>query len=248
MLIRTRVCLVAFILFVFSIVLLVFSAGNSNEANRKFYIIYSIITMLFLIIDLGVLVYALKINIGLRMLIFYAMGFVAGILCIISIVINRVKSHKAIADQVRENVPASKNVLMIMAVLAFVLPMILLGARIIRDRILIAKADLLVVFDSSGNGGMGDGAVFAYAIKGNSCKSFDMCIEYGLDELVDKSAVKLQPKGDTLDMPPYKVVKGIDSITVFNEGKQIYQYTSDKHSPFLGEYFNISWNELWGRG
>ncbi|MCR5201967.1 MAG: hypothetical protein K6D02_02585 [Lachnospiraceae bacterium] len=182
----------------------------------------------------------------LEVLFLYFAGVFAGILCIIAIIINIIKIKKS-SKLPTDGKDKLSIMVIIIPIFIIVLPVILLSTRIIRDKILISNSDLILVFESDGNGGIGDSDTFGYAIKGDSCKCFDLYIDYGLDKKLDDSFVEIKPNGDILETSTYKVVMENDKITVYNNNHEIYKYGYGNHGFEEGNYFNIDWEKCYSR-
>ena len=237
MLIKTRIYLVAVMLIVLSVVALIVSIRNKNANYCRYLNLLCCVCVLYLFVDLAVLAGGLGVGIGLEVLLLYAAGVAAGIVYIAAIVVN-VKKRGALPGA---GTTGNGNLPMIMKILALVLilfPVIFISARVIRDRILISRSDALVVFDSRGNGGIGDGRTFAYAIRGDECKRFDLHIEYGLQKIVPKGAVKAKTDWDGADLGEYRINIKNSDIYILHGTKEIFKYDSS-----TGPYFNIDISE-----
>lgn len=236
MLIKTRIYLVALMLIVLSVVALVFSIRNKNANYCRYLNLLCCVGIFYLFVDLAVLVESLGVSIGLEVLLLYAAGFAAGIVYVAAIVVN-VKKRKSLLQTGNGNIP------MIMKILALVLilfPVIFISVRIVRDRILISRSDALVVFSSRGNGGIGDGSNFAYAIRGGECKRFDLHIEYGLQKIVPEGSIKAKSDWDGADLGKYRVNIKNSDISILHGDKEIFRYDSSS-----GPYFNIDIDECY---
>ena len=78
----------------------------------------------------------------------------------------------------------------ILVILSFIiLPILLLSYSLLKEYYLIINSDLVLVYKSNGNGGIGDSNNFAYAINENYCEEISLGIAIG-----DYSLVKYLPK------------------------------------------------------
>ena len=167
MLIKNCIYFISVLISLFSIISLVYSVKNKNKIICSRIILIDSIYILYLIVNL-IIIDVLRIPVGLEVLIIYLIEFVAGILYISSIILNLIKRNK---------LRYTKNNKITFATIIFVLfPIILLSAYIVENNLLINSSDLVLVFESDGNGGFGDSKTFAYAIGKDFCKQFDLGI------------------------------------------------------------------------
>ncbi|MBR5967314.1 MAG: hypothetical protein IK001_01835 [Lachnospiraceae bacterium] len=238
MLIKTRLYLVAIILIILSIASLIVSIRNKNAAYCRYLSLLCCVGIIYLFIDLAVLVGALGLGIGLEVLLLYAAGAAAGVVYAAAIAVNA-RKRKTLLQAGDGSLPAAMKIL---AAVLILLPVIFISVRIVRDRILIARSDALVVFDSRGNGGIGDGRSFAYAIRGDECKPFDLHIGYGLKKIVPEGAVKAKSDWDGADMGQYRINIKNSDISILRGDEEIFRYDSS-----TGPYFNIDISECYYR-
>lgn len=239
MLIKTRLYLIAIIFIILSVVALLFSIRNKNAATCKVMAWACGLAIVFLwaSIFLGPL---LCVNFNLEILFFYLFGAIGSVVYIVSIVINVAKRKSIMKTYFATefNAPHSLKVFLL---LLFILPVLFASFRIVRDRVLIATSDAIVVFYSGGNGGIGDSKLFAFAIDGKKCKQFDLGIELGLDELVPKAMVRVKPYREDWTVGEYHFTMDENEGLIFKkDGQKFYQYNTHKH-----DYFNIDLQEAY---
>ena len=238
MLIKTRIYLVAVLLIVLSIAALIVSIRNKNANYCRYLSLLCCVCILYLFVDLAVLAGGLGVGIGLEVLLLYAAGVAAVIVFIAAIAVN-VKKRSNLQHAGNGSLPMAMK---IFALILILFPLIFISARVIRDRILISRSDALVVFDSRGNGGIGDGKTFAYAIRGDECKQFDLHIGYGLRKIVPEGAVKAKADRDGADLGEYRINMKNSDISILHGDKEIFKYDSS-----TGPYFNIDISECYYR-
>ena len=237
MIIRTRLYLIASIFIILAVVALIFSIKNKNAAICKVMAWACGLAIIYLwgSIFLGPL---LNVNFNLEILLFYLFGAIGTVVYIVSIVINVVKRKSIMKTYfaTKFTVPQSLKIFLL---LIFILPVLFASVRIVRDRVLIATSDAIVVFYSGGNGGIGDSRLFAFAIDGKKCKQFDLGIELALDELVPKDMVRVKPYREDWTVGEYSFrLEEEEKILFLKDGQKIYQYDAWSH-----DYFNIDLKE-----
>ena len=106
--------------------------------------------------------------------------------------------------------------------------------------ITLKTSELIVIFDSDGNGGIGDSDTFAYAIKENSCKQFDLGIDaYGADlkSNMPNDMIYIDDIYGIENSTEYKLIINDDeSMYVYKNGNQVCEFNKDS------KYFNIEFN------
>ncbi|MCR5153626.1 MAG: hypothetical protein K6B75_02145 [Lachnospiraceae bacterium] len=238
MLIKTYGYITAAILTGFFVFLFVYSIINKKPAIRGKIVLFTLLTGLWLIIDL-IMLGNLNLDIGMELLIYYFFSAIAGFLGLISVFINIFKNRKAAQEEKNRKVkPAIWQIVLL--VLVFIVPEAFLFGRIVRDKAVLAKSDLVVLLHSSGNGWIGDRNSFGFAVKGDSCKSFDYYVNYGMEDILGESAEKITCRYNSFENEVYKVFADTSSVSIYYKDELIYKYEARNHSPFLGDYFNIS--------
>ncbi len=229
LLIKNCIYIIAILLSLFSMIALIYSIKNKNKYICKNIILVSILYIVYLIVDLC-MIGVLCIPIGLEVLFIYLFVFIAGILYIISIILNLIKRKKL------EGYIKKKSVV-IATLTLLLLPILFLTINILEDKSLINNSNLIVVYESDGNGGIGDGDIFAYAIGKNFCEQFDLGIDIGgyyLKEFLPKNAVEIKDIKDITNITNYKIVFNEENnALIYKDNKQICKINNKSH------YFNI---------
>lgn len=237
MLIKHRIYIVALILIFFSSPVLIISIINKNPNVSKKMITLTLICILYLVIDILILGSVLNVGVGLEILLFYTGGIISGVIYIISMIINIVKKYKYSGQL--ENVSASTPKCNIIA-LVIILPFVFISSRVIRDLIVVKNSDMILVFYSSGNGTIGSGEYFAYAVKDDNCRQFDLCIDYNIEKILPDDFEKFGSRGYEDSAGGYKVYVKNSVIRIWNGEKKIFEYDHP-----IGRYYNISLKEAY---
>ena len=230
MLIKNCICCVAIFISLISIPILIYSIKNKDRNICKYIIYIDIIHIVYLFIDLTILPFVLYVEIGLEILFLDLFAVISGIFYIISIVLNAIKMKK-----IKMDVQTKPKKVIIVCIIFIVLPVLLFSASILRNKYLISNSDLILVYYSSGNGGLGDGETFAYAIGEDFCEQFDLGIVlrgYELQKFLPQNAVEIV---DINDVEDYKIIIDNNSILVYKDDQCICQ---SEHN-----YFNIKFEK-----
>lgn len=170
----------------------------------------------------------LYIPIGLEVLFIYLLVFVALILYIILIILNLYKRRK-IKECIKNN-----SVLLVTLIL-LISPILFISVNVLEDKYLINNSNLILVYESAGNGGFGDSDIFAYAIGENFCKQFDLGIDIGgyyLRKFLPKNLIETK---DVESITNYKIViNEEENLIVYKDDKKICIINNKSH------YFNIN--------
>lgn len=233
MLIKNCIYCIAFLLSLFSTVSLMYSIKNNNKYICKNIIVVSILYIVYLIVNLS-MINVLYIPVGLEVLCVYFLEAIAGILYLTAIVLNSIKIKKLEICTIKKGVSAATTILIILPILFF-------SINVLKDKYLIDNSNLLVVYYSSGNGGVGSGETFAYAIGENFCEQFDLGIDidgYYLKKFLPKGALEIIDVNDIYDVTNYKIVFKQDGSTlVYKNNKKICKIDNKSH------YFNIDFEK-----
>lgn len=225
MLIKLCVYIVSLVLSMSSVLVLIYSIKNKEKKMCKSVILISSVYIAYLIANLGVLG-IFNVPYGLEILYISLLVFIGGILYIAAIVVS-VKKRKRLLDNREEKKP------MVVAVVLLMLPLLVTSMGVLRNIYLIDNADLIMVYYSHGNGGIGDGDYFAYAININSCSQFDLGIDIGGHDLkkhLSKNAIQIKDEKDTKG---YSVTLNDDRIVVYDGSKKVCE------KEFISRYSNI---------
>ena len=166
MLIKGSVYLLILFLNFVSWYLLVRSIKNDNKSLSKRIIWIDIAYILYCILC-PYIIEKYKITTGFEILLLL---FLNGISIIVYIVSIFYSSKKLKNPSEFNDVNCSKLITLLLIIIPIVFP----TYATTKDRILINNSEVLLFFRSSGNGGIGDGNSFAFAINDGNCKQFDI--------------------------------------------------------------------------
>ncbi len=222
MLLKNSLYFILIVISVLSIPILIYSIKNKNKNNSKSIKIISIFYIIYLIVGVVVLPHILCLDIGFEILFLAFLALIAIISYIISIIICSKKIKKN-----NEIIALSKKTLLFVLLL-IILPVLLLLGNLLKEYYLIMNSDLVLVYHSSGNGGLGDSKEFAYAINENYCKEISLGIEVGdytLKEYLPKKAKKIDNIKDISNSSNYNVHFDTNEryIFVYKNGQLIHQ-------------------------
>lgn len=232
MLLKNCVYVITIVMSLLSIPILIYSIKNKNTNNCKSIQIINIFYIVYLIINVVVLPSVLSLDIGLEILFLVFIALIAIIIDIISIVIcsKRIKKDNKIFS-------FSKKSLLFLLVL-IILPVLLLVCSFLKEYYLIVNSDLVLVYRSNGNGGIGDSEEFAYAINDNYCKEISLGVatgDYSLKGYLPKKAKKID---NIENISNYDIF--FDSqenyITIYKNNKLIHKEQINNN------YFNIEFD------
>ena len=129
-------------------------------------------------------------------------------------------------------------------ILAFLIifPVIFISSRVIRDYVIVKNSDMVLIFHSSGNGGIGQSEEFAYAVKGDKCWQFDLCIDLSIEKILPDGTEEFNLRNieTEKEVGNYKVYLHQSVIRIWNGEKLIFEYDEE-----VGRYFNISLEEAY---
>ncbi len=225
--IKTCLNFITTLIFLFSIFSLIYSLYSTNPNCKNLlkvnivYILYSLLSTFFFPL-------ILSLDMGVDAILLYLMTFISVICYIISIIILAKKHKKVEANSSPKTLKAIIFVLIL-------LPIILFTGSYLKEQYLIKNSDIVLVYYSRGNGGLGDGGNYAYAINEKYCEEISLGITidgYDLKKFLPKKAIETT---DTGNIKNYNVELDEDrKFLVYKNGKLIHQKTNFK-------YFN---NEL----
>ena len=189
MLLKNCICIIIIFLSILSIPILIYTVKNKDKNIGKSIIFIDIIYILYLFIISVYGPHILNIEIGFDYLLIYLLAFISGILYLISIILNSIKIKKLQIYKYKY-----KYIVAIIIIILLVFPILFLSLNIFKERFLINNSNLILVFESSGNGGFGDSETFAYAIGENFCEQFDLGTSisgYHLKEYLHKNLIEI---------------------------------------------------------
>jgi len=220
-------CLVIIISF-FSVVSLKYSSNNNKFICEKINIINKFY-IYFLICNL-IILNVLYIPTGLEMIYIYPVVFVAIILYLLSNSLNFKKYEKLQLNEKNKKIT-------FLTIGLILLPVLSLSLTVFINFYLVNNSELIVVYESDGNGGFGSGDTFAYAISKNFCSQFDLGIDfkgYDLKKFLPKNAIEIHELDDVVALTNYKIIfNEDDNVFVYKDNKQICKINNKSR------YFNI---------
>ena len=225
MLIKNAYFLITTFGFIAAFVALITSIVNKDKTVAKIIAIVSGIYLAYIPL-LFILVNNLHLSIGLEILFVLAANVVAAIIYIIAIGISLYKKQHG--KKLTKNPIAIK----ITSVILAVLPAIIMSFALASNFVAIDTADILVFYYSAGNGGLGDGDNFAFAINDHGCTQFDYGADFGgyyFEHNLPANAKVVSLK----DYPEYKFTNSRDSFSAFKDDEEICNVAHQ------GDYFNI---------
>ncbi len=235
MLLKNCIYFILIVISLLSIPILIYSIKNKNKNNSKSIKIIIIFYIIYLILGAVVIPDILCLDIGLEFLLIEFVVLIAIIIYLISTIICSKKIKKS-----NEIFSLSKKTI-VFTLLLIILPILLFLGSFIKEYYLIMNSDLVLVYNSSGNGGFGNSTEFAYAINEKYCEEISLGIgngDYSLVEYLPKKAKKIDNIKDISNLGNYDI--HFDSndkyISVYKNGKLIHK------EQLNSSYFNIDFD------
>ena len=222
MLLKDCIYFVGVILSLMSIPTLIYSIKNKRRNISKCIIAIDFIYIIYLFVDIIILPDKFCIPLGLEILLIYLLAIISGLLYVISIVYNFNKLKKLdICDKT--------NKVVVISLILFILPLVCIYTSFFWNKHIINSSEIILVYYSRGNGGIGDGETFAYAIGKNHCEQFDLGIDiYGKDlkKFLPSNAIEIT---NINDLENYKITLNNDSIVIEKNKQYIYKKKHKKN-------------------
>ena len=236
--------IIGFITFInfFAIVLLGCAIINENKYNNKLFIQISYIYIIYLIISY-LLLYSLKLPIGLGILIYILFSIISIIIYIVAIIINisKIRNKKNNKNYVNK---FAKYFILILELL----PICIVSLAILRDIYIIHNSEVILIYNAKRDHQIGDYDDFAFAINGNNCKEIELGISnhgYYSTNFTPKNSVVLNSLNN---IPNYKVYlnENSNTLTVYKEDKKVctLKYNSRYYNNELEKIIYIKKNKL----
>lgn len=222
MLVKNCLYSIVIILNLLSVPIFIYSIVNKNKKICKGIICMALMYILYLFLGLTYVPYVLYINIGLEVILLWFSSFVSGLFYTISIIICLVKIKKNKSD-CRD----LKKLNFVIPIL-IILPILFFGQSFLREYHILKNSELILVYYSAGNGGIGAGRNFGYAINDNYCKEISLGIEingYYMENILPKSSINIDNIEELNDYS-YDVKVNSQGIFVYKNGTLIH---SKKH-------------------
>ena len=232
MLLKNCIYFIIIMVSLLSIPILIYSIRNKNKRNCKCIKIINFFYIVYLILNIVVIPNVLSIDMGFEILLLALISLFAIIIYIVSIIICSKKIKKG-----NEMIRFSKKSILVI-LLFIILPILLLSCSFFKEYYLIINSDLVLVYKSNGNGGIGDSNNFAYAINENYFKEISLGIATG-DYSLEKYLPKKSKKIDNIEN-----IKNYN-VSLDNNEKYIKIYKNNKliHKKQINpNYYNISFD------
>lgn len=224
MLLKNCVYFLILIIDILSVPMLIFSKNTKNINTCKnirvidiSYIIY-LITLIIIIPDI------LKLDTSFEILFLSFISLVALIIYIISIILcsKKINKNKGV------------NTISWKTLILLIIPVLLFSVSYFKERYLINNSEIILIYKSSGNGGIGDSKTFAFAINEKYFSEISLGIanqDYSLKEFVPKDFKMVK---NILDIDNYNVTIDDEKyISVYKNNKLIHK------KRIKSSYYNI---------
>lgn len=232
MLLKNCIYFLIIVISLLSIPILIFSIINKNKKTCKSIKIITIFYIIYLILNIAVMPNVFNIDIGFEILFLALVAFIAIIMYIISFIICSKKLKKD-----KEIVPVFQKTLLVILIL-IISPVLLLLSSLLKEYYLILNSDIVLVYKSNGNGGIGDTNNFAYAINEDYVQEISLGIAIGDYSLVSYLPKKAKKIDDIKNINNYNISFDNNEkyITIYKNNKLIHK---EQVNP---QYYNISFD------
>ena len=261
-------CFIYTIIFIciISIFSLIASARKMSKKNYKNILAVCIINSIFLLFLNLKAPSLLSLDLGFETLLLFLISIIAGLIYIITVIVCRYKINKNYSKDIQENIleeipedipediPYNKH-FAFAAKLVILIPILIFSFVFFKELYLIRNSDLILIYTSRGNGGLGDSHSFAFAVNDQYCESFDIGVDFG-GYKIEKSLPKGMIKSDS----EYEYVneRGKQSINVndyyieindfYTHNLVIYKNNELLHQiNYNNNYFNIDCKNVFYR-
>ena len=154
MLLKNCIYFLVLVISLISIPVLIYSIKNKNGNICKNVKTIAIFYIIVLVLSIVVIPNVLSLDFGLEMLLLAFVALIAIIIYIISIIICSKKCKKS-------NESISYNKAFMFMLLFIALPLLLFFSSFFKEYFQMINSDLILVYESKGNGGFGDSNKFA---------------------------------------------------------------------------------------
>lgn len=228
MLIKDTLYFIYVILIILSVPTYYYVKKNNNLYTNDYLKIMCLFPIIYYIVTY-ILVNDMYIEFGLEIMIFWVFLVTSGITYLTAYIKCKSKAKKLKVN--KENKTISN-----LAICMIVIPIGLLVVAIVSNMIIVKRSNMVLFFNSRGNGGFGDSEEFAYAISNNSCKRFDYKISisgYMLREEKPSDAIEIR-REEELNQYNYKYNISKDNILTVYSGDTVICNTK-----LSDDFFNI---------
>ena len=226
MLIKDCIYVTIFLLALFLIMFLIYSLKNNDKYICRNIIFISSLYIIYLFICL-ILIDILYIPVGFDVLHIYLIIIISGILYVISLILNL----KKVKNNTKDN-RFNRKIIFLTMMLLMIWPSLFLSVNILKNKYIIDNSNLVLVYHSINNGGIGDGNTFAYAIGDDFCKQFDLGIDidgYYLKKFLSKNVSEIEKIND------YEIVFNNDNTTIIYKDNKKFCKINNRIN-----YFNVN--------
>lgn len=225
-LIKNCVYFFSILISLLSIFILVNSIRNKDKKECKMFVITSSIAIIYLFLLNVVVLNALCVEYSLEVLLIALVAFIAVLLYIVSIVINLVRKKKL------NNLDDDESNLNAVLIALLIIPVLCVGICIFRDKYYLDNSELILVFDSDGNGGIGDGTTFGYAMNEKYIKRFEIGLDFGGYKLKNYISSDFVEVNEITKFGDYNVVcvpnqYCEDGFIIYKNGEQLFKIKYD---------------------
>ena len=232
MLLKKCIYFIIIVMSLLSIPILIYSMKSKNKRNDRSIKIISTFYIVYLILNLIVIPFVFNIYIGFEFVFFEFVTPVAIINYIISIVVCSKKIKK-----IKERIPFSKIAIVSIS-LWIILPVSLLSYSLLKEYYFILHSDLILVYKSSGNGGIGDSNIFAYAISEDYIQEISLGLSIGDSSLAEYLPKKVTKIDNVENLNHYKILLDDYERTI-----SVYKNNNLIHEKAINpSYYNISFD------
>lgn len=222
MLISTAIMLLLWVLGFATVPVFVLSIVNKSSARAKALLAIDIVIPVFVFL-LFYSADAFCVGLPFEVVLYFMFAIAFAIIDVASIIIILVRMRK-----LRKGDKAAPAII---AVLTFILvPVILMSAVVIRQKVILSRSILVVEFISRGNGGIGNSEDFIYAYDGKKITLLDMGSAYDLEKFVPSGMV---PSKDNKTAGDFTVEMKEDTLYIYENGNLVIE------QDFESEYYNV---------
>lgn len=231
------------ILLGFSIFLLVYSIKNKNRSHCKYLSILPVLTAIYMFFILAFVPDILSVYVGMNILFYYAVFILASVICLITLIYNIIKRKKL--SKYGQEAVKMPSIFKVIVLSVFLIPVVMIGGKAIRDKVVLANSSVVFVVNARCNGGIGDGNMAGFAITGDYVRVFDLGVDLGLEDILGDSAQRIKPNGKEFEADIYKVVIKNDELFVYEDITPLCQFNAHDHDGITGNFFNLEFADCY---
>ena len=231
--IRDYIYFMPIIISITGILSLDLSLKNKDRDNNKLIIIFNIINIFYLFVISAVIHNILPIIVDLILMLTWLISIIGGIFYLISTIICICKRSK-LNNDIRNK--GNLNILIII----MVIPIIIFALIMCKELYLINSSELILKYNSAGNGGFGDSDDFVYVVCDKYCTevSVDVDLAYKYYKIFLPKKIKVVTEDELLN-------KGF-KVEIVNSYINVYKNQELIHNKKINEdYFNIKLKSIY---